>query len=215
MNVASATWRLVGGDLSLDFANTLGGRTDEAGSDPRERIVNEGLVTYRHLLDWARIAGVVESGRFRLLAKQAAAQPALASVTLRRAIALREAIYRTARALIAQKTPSQTDLDTIRRQYRDAKMRQTLVYREGALKEQWLNTERSLECILWPVSVAAMRLFVEVPSNRIKVCPGQGCQWLFLDHTKNRSRRWCSMALCGNLSKIRAYRLRGFSLYHR
>ena len=43
---------------------------------------------------------------------------------------------------------------------------------------------------------------------RLKVCVEAGCQWAFIDSSKNRSRSWCSMRVCGNRTKTRAYRAR-------
>jgi predicted RNA-binding Zn ribbon-like protein len=43
---------------------------------------------------------------------------------------------------------------------------------------------------------------------RLKVCQEDGCRWAFLDTSKNRSRAWCSMRVCGNRTKTRAYRAR-------
>lgn len=44
--------------------------------------------------------------------------------------------------------------------------------------------------------------------QRLKACQQENCQWAFYDHTKNRSRLWCSMSLCGNRAKARAFRER-------
>jgi predicted RNA-binding Zn ribbon-like protein len=44
--------------------------------------------------------------------------------------------------------------------------------------------------------------------ERIKACRAEDCQWAFYDHARNRSRQWCSMSVCGNRSKARAYRAR-------
>jgi predicted RNA-binding Zn ribbon-like protein len=44
--------------------------------------------------------------------------------------------------------------------------------------------------------------------ERLKLCPADDCAWAFLDESKNRSRRWCSMEVCGNRSKTRSYRER-------
>jgi len=44
--------------------------------------------------------------------------------------------------------------------------------------------------------------------SRLKVCADHGCRWAFYDHSKNRSRSWCNMAVCGNRAKARQYRLR-------
>ncbi|MEW9547853.1 CGNR zinc finger domain-containing protein [Nonomuraea sp. NPDC050783] len=44
--------------------------------------------------------------------------------------------------------------------------------------------------------------------DRLKVCAEGTCQWAFIDSSKNRSRSWCSMRVCGNRTKTRAYRAR-------
>lgn len=44
--------------------------------------------------------------------------------------------------------------------------------------------------------------------KRLKACRLDDCQWAFYDHSKNRSRTWCSMKVCGNRAKARAYRER-------
>ena len=44
--------------------------------------------------------------------------------------------------------------------------------------------------------------------ERLKICPDDDCAWAFYDESRNRSRRWCSMKVCGNRQKVRAYRTR-------
>jgi predicted RNA-binding Zn ribbon-like protein len=58
------------------------------------------------------------------------------------------------------------------------------------------------------VTAAALALLRNPPAGRIKTCPGENCGWKFLDRSKNRSRRWCDMAVCGNIAKAREYRAR-------
>jgi predicted RNA-binding Zn ribbon-like protein len=52
------------------------------------------------------------------------------------------------------------------------------------------------------------RAVVDGNWERLKACPLEGCLWAFYDRSKNRSRRWCSMDVCGNVAKARAYRQR-------
>jgi predicted RNA-binding Zn ribbon-like protein len=44
--------------------------------------------------------------------------------------------------------------------------------------------------------------------SRLKPCRNHGCRWLFYDHSTNRSGTWCTMSVCGNRRKARAYRRR-------
>ncbi|WP_235878822.1 CGNR zinc finger domain-containing protein [Saccharopolyspora karakumensis] len=63
------------------------------------------------------------------------------------------------------------------------------------------GTSRALAALA--AAVATVRITGEV--DRIKRCPAEDCGWVFWDSTKNRSRRWCSMQVCGNRSKARAF----------
>jgi predicted RNA-binding Zn ribbon-like protein len=60
--------------------------------------------------------------------------------------------------------------------------------------------------IVGPVAAAAIDLLRSRPLDRLKVC--EGCPWLFLDLSRNHSRRWCSMNVCGGTRKMRRYRAR-------
>ena len=44
--------------------------------------------------------------------------------------------------------------------------------------------------------------------SRVKTCARESCRWVFVDHSRNRSGRWCSMQVCGNREKTAAYRAR-------
>ncbi|GIH77691.1 hypothetical protein Plo01_41200 [Planobispora longispora] len=58
------------------------------------------------------------------------------------------------------------------------------------------------------IAAAVMALHAEGAWPRLKVCTESTCQWAFVDSSKNRSRSWCSMKVCGNRTKTRAYRAR-------
>ena len=61
---------------------------------------------------------------------------------------------------------------------------------------------------LWPVVRSAADLLTGPSLERVKRCPGEGCGWLFLDTSRNGSRRWCDMASCGNRARVRAFAAR-------
>jgi hypothetical protein len=58
------------------------------------------------------------------------------------------------------------------------------------------------------VLAAAVRLAVLGEWERFKICPVDTCHWAFFDRSRNRSRTWCSMQVCGNREKARAWRER-------
>jgi predicted RNA-binding Zn ribbon-like protein len=56
---------------------------------------------------------------------------------------------------------------------------------------------------IWPLAHAPIELLTEGPLDLLKMCGA--CRWLFIDQSKNRSRRWCSMEVCGTSAKKRRY----------
>ncbi|TNC28519.1 CGNR zinc finger domain-containing protein [Amycolatopsis alkalitolerans] len=58
------------------------------------------------------------------------------------------------------------------------------------------------------VLAAAARLAVLGQWDRVKICPADDCRWAFFDESRNRSRTWCSMRVCGNREKARTWRER-------
>lgn len=59
----------------------------------------------------------------------------------------------------------------------------------------------------WPLDLvtarSALGLIASPDNQRMKICPN--CEWLFIDRSKNRSRTWCDMAVCGNRTKARLH----------
>lgn len=62
------------------------------------------------------------------------------------------------------------------------------------------------DAIIGPLAWAAVNLLRDGELHRLKQCPPDDCRWLFIDRSKNGSRRWCEMATCGNRAKARLRR---------
>jgi predicted RNA-binding Zn ribbon-like protein len=60
--------------------------------------------------------------------------------------------------------------------------------------------------VVGAVLAAASRLAVLGTWNRVKICPADDCRWAFFDRSRNHSRTWCSMQVCGNREKARTWR---------
>jgi hypothetical protein len=58
------------------------------------------------------------------------------------------------------------------------------------------------------LAAAAAKVAIQERINRVKICPADDCRWAFYDTSRNRSRQWCSMKVCGNRAKARAHRQR-------
>jgi predicted RNA-binding Zn ribbon-like protein len=201
-------WRFVAGRLCLDFANTAGSRRLIPGSGIGTRIPEERLYDYRRFLDWAVTARVVEPDVMRKLARQAASKPGQAVRVWRRAVRLREALYRLGASAIEHVSPRRADIDVLIEELRAACPHLTIADRGKGLVQCWKDQGRCLDGLLWPIALSAVEFFVKELPPRLKRCPGIGCAWLFVDATKNGRRVWCSMSDCGNRSKVLRYRSR-------
>lgn len=195
-----AELELVGGALCLDFVNTV---------DPRHgRHRREYLTSYSTLVSWAAHAGAIETGDAATLQAEARRHPKRARQVHRDAIALREHAYEIFLAVMDSRPLPPASIRSFNRHLARASARRQVIARGGSLGWGWLG-ERDLERVLWPVLWAMADLLMGSSRDRIRECPGDGtCGWLFLDGTKNRSRRWCSMKTCGNRAKARRH-------YHR
>ena len=196
----AASLPLVGGALAFDFANTAAGR-DEA--EPAEHLANAD-----QLAAWAAHAGGVDQATARRLASALAREPAAAWKALREARRLREAIHGLGSALARREAPGRADLATVRDVARGAMAEAELTADGEGYAFDFSGASAEL-ALLGPIAWSALDLLRQGNFDRIKQCPAPGCGWLFLDRSKNNSRRWCDMATCGNRSKAKRHRERG------
>jgi predicted RNA-binding Zn ribbon-like protein len=170
-----------GGDLALDFANTLeGARGEPPGKDH--------MTSYADLVTWTRRAGALPER----------ARPRRGD--LDRARELRAATYDVFAAQANGERPPRGALRSLLAVHADA-------VREGTLEDgAWVWAGAHPDRPLWPIAVAAVDLLRSDRLARLKLCGN--CRWLFVDRSRNGSRRWCSMDECGVHTKMRRYRAR-------
>jgi predicted RNA-binding Zn ribbon-like protein len=179
----------IAGHVTLDFVNTAEERGHPDAAD--------ALRTPADLQLWGN--------RYGLLAGSAADGDDHAE--LRRAIDARELLYRLFLARASGQRPVRADLDRL------AALAAT-AYRAGHLEPtsngqvRWRWNPSQLSTIRHTVVTAAVDLLTDMPSARLKRCPGAHCGWFFLDTTKRGNRRWCSMNECGQDAKTARRRAR-------
>lgn len=187
---------LVGGDLALDFVNTVTARDTE----PRD-----WLDDYDALLRWARRSGAYADRELDALAAYATAHPLKAKPALARAKTLREALCAALYALLDDKEPPADALRAIDAARASAAEAAQLVSRKRKVHVEWTAERSGLDLILHVVAARAVALFEQADFERIRVCDGRDCGWVFADTSKNGRRRWCDMATCGNVAKARRF----------
>jgi len=187
--------KLVGGALCLDFTNTTGWRPDPRGE--------EYLHDYEDVVAWAEHAGAVSETEARRLLRRAKSDPERARAVHSRAVAVREALYRIFSASAAGRLAGSPDIDLVNRAVDDAYRHLCIAPHDGGFAWEWKDARDALDLPLWMVARSAADLLVSPELPRVRECSGHRCDWLFLDASRNRSRRWCDMANCGNRAKAR------------
>jgi predicted RNA-binding Zn ribbon-like protein len=198
---AAWTFELSGGRLCLDFVNTVGGMR---GVRP-----NEHLLGYADLVEFARQSGAIPEDRGRRLLAEARRRPLDAAAILARAVALREELYRVFLARARGERPAAADLAAIGAAMGEALAHRTLEPAGSCCALGWDPDPRALDAPLWPIVLSASELLVSDDAlSRVRVCgmyEEEECSWLFMDETRARTKRWCSMQSCGNRAKARRH----------
>lgn len=194
---------LLGGRLCLDFANTV----DRSARGERR---HEYLSDYPDLVAWGRRVGVLADDEAGRLLEGLESRTLDAEDVFCRALALRDAVQETFYAVAAGEEPPAPGLGVIEEEFREALAHSRITRGEDGFWWAGLAGGGELGKMLWPVARSAEDLLTaSMPSEleRVKRCPGDEglCGWLFLDSTKNRTRRWCSMAGCGSRAKMRRF----------
>ena len=193
-------FELSGGAACLDFANTADARPTPS---PQER-----LASYADLLSWSAQAGLLTAEQVRALDREAQRHPRRAEAALARGRQLREALFRLFSAAANGRAIAAVDLATVNVSLSDALAHWRLAWSAERAEWAWADEEPSLDRPVWPVVASAAELLASPDLERVRECAAPTCAWLFLDHSKNRSRRWCDMTVCGNRDKARRHRRR-------
>jgi predicted RNA-binding Zn ribbon-like protein len=188
-----------GGHVALDFANTVGSRGDQA---------EEHFNTYGDVIAWAEVRGVVTKTEAARLKREAAADPDTARAAFRRAIKLREALYQVFLRRTAGKAPAADDLATLNRFVTDTYRAARLAVDGDRVVLDTGSVAADLELPFASVVRSAVDLLTGDQAPLVGRCADETCGWLFLDTTRNRTRRWCVMKDCGNRAKVRRFRRR-------
>lgn len=202
---AEHAYEFSGGRLCLDFVNTVSG---DRHAGPRER-----MAAYADLVAWARQAGAIDPAQAARLAEAARRSPAQAAEAYRAALALREALFRTFLAAAEGASPAEADVALLSASLARALSHRLLVHHDGGFALGWDDPPDALDAPLWRVASSASELLVSgADLERVRVCglhDTKECSWVFLDATRARTRRWCSMKDCGNKAKARRHYERG------
>jgi predicted RNA-binding Zn ribbon-like protein len=189
-------FQLVAGHLALDFANTLDFRYDP------DRLVDL-LPTYECFLAFCRQSGVITAAQMRKLlggVSKFDSQRVLKDV-----IELREALYFLILSAVHSRSPDESHLRALNRFLSEARTVDEVVWHKRRFVRSSPEVTERPDGPLRQVVHAAVVLITSSDIDNVRECSEKTCRWLFLDRSRNHSRRWCDMQLCGNRSKAKRF----------
>jgi predicted RNA-binding Zn ribbon-like protein len=200
-----APFKLVGGHPALDLVNTLDNRFVDQGPD-------EGLRNYADLLAFVRQAGLIDAPRTAVLA--ARRQSAAALAALGAVHELREALAATLYGALGKPNgPAGRQVKILERHFLNADRHRELAWQPASARSgkpsraawTWERSGTHIELPVWMLAQSAAGLLMSDAMSQVRMCGSETCRWLFLDSSKNHSRRWCDMKICGNRMKARRH----------
>ncbi|MEJ2262499.1 MAG: CGNR zinc finger domain-containing protein [Anaerolineales bacterium] len=187
--------RLDGGNLSLNFVNTIHDRYEEP--------LEDYLHNYLDLITWANFADAINSSQKKRLLQRSRENQEEANQVYKDSIQLREAIYQCVVSLINRDEVSAVNMQVINQWLSKAFSNLELAQLDNSFVLDWKAENSGLESVLWPIIRSFADLVTSDDRGRIKQC--SNCGWVFVDNSKNKSRRWCSMETCGNRVKAQRH----------
>ena len=182
-------------NAALDFVNTLDDRFASRG--PREL-----LTGYADLLQFCEQAGILKHSE---IARLGSLSKTSQETSFRFTIELRELLARIFYRVIDGRSPTAEDRIALEGWAALCRKHRELRWEDDHLAWGWKGLAANPDAPALLLADLALNLLTEDPPARLHACASDTCRWLFLDTSKNRTRRWCDMKICGNRAKARRY----------
>jgi predicted RNA-binding Zn ribbon-like protein len=182
------------GWLCLDYVNIIGWLIEHGEQGQPFHPV--------HLLAWARRCNIITQEQTDVIRELTHTQSNHARELMQSATQLQQALNR----LLSGESSSDADLDVFNNILTEAMTHSRLINKKGEYVWDWIDSESITRTRpLWPVARSASALLTSDELHRVGRCANDECGFLYLDISKNHSRRWCSMKTCGNVAKARRH----------
>jgi len=189
------------GPLAIELTRTRGWQARDRSDDELE--------DWADVVRWAKRVGAIEPAAARAAVLAGLRRPAVSRRALQRLRRFRVATYRVLVAQAGGHAAERSDVAQVNDVWRSLSPWRQLRQRAGEYAWEWsTGAARQADYVLWQCALSLGALLTGESARRIRLCSSHDCGWLFLDESRNGSRRWCSMEGCGNVEKARRYRRR-------
>jgi predicted RNA-binding Zn ribbon-like protein len=190
-------FELIAGHPALDLVNTLDWRYRETGPE-------ELIASYDDLLRFTAQCGLISSAEARRLLRNITGNKGAHMIAETRA--LRESAASVFYAVVDENDPPTDAIRELESRFKEAEAHRCLRWSQSRLQWEFPATAPASELPLWILSLKTAQLLTSANIGMIRACGNPECRWLFLDTSKNHTRRWCEMKICGNRMKARRFK---------
>jgi predicted RNA-binding Zn ribbon-like protein len=190
MSSSTGGIRLIGDKLSIDFANTC--------QAPAE-------LSWDRLIRFLESTEIISPDRSTQLLGLPESDPPAAEALLRKARRLGAAARLLFSAMVRKQRITAEWIEPINEVLRVTEGHDELLPDGGVWRIEFIAREGGLEWLLAAVARSAAEIVAEGASARLRVCANPACALFFYDESRTHRRRWCSMSVCGNRSKVAAF----------
>ena len=190
MPISTPASRLLGGRLSLDFVNATPTKAE---------------LPWEHLIQFLESTSIVSAGRGAQLLSLPQSDPQAAEALLLKARRLGSALRKVFAAMLRKQRIAGEWIEPLNEILRITEGHDELVAQAGVWKIEFVAREGGLDWLLAAVARSGAEIIVEGARARLRLCANPHCGLFFYDNSRTRRRRWCSMAVCGNRSKVAAF----------
>lgn len=186
---------MVGGRLSIDFVN--------AATFPAS--ASQGPLSWEQLVSFLENARIVTAERGVRLLALAQTDAQAAGGLLMQANRLRGGLRQIFAAMAKGKRVATEWVEPVNSVLRITEGHDEIAWNGSNWRMEFVAREEGLEWLLAAIARSGAELLAEGPGARLRLCANPACSLFFYDNSRTRKRRWCTMALCGNRSKVAAF----------
>ena len=191
--------RLLGGRLSIDFVNSI---------PPNKAL------SWQQLIRFLEVTGIVSASRSAHLLSLPKSDQQAAEALLLKAQNLGAALRRLFAGMLRKQKLNGEWIEPVNAILRITEGHDELVTQDSGHRIEFIARESGLDWLLAAVARSGAEIVAEGPRARLRICANPRCGLYFYDNSRTHARRWCSMAVCGNRSKVAAFARKHASQHH-